>query len=200
MKLFELFKNEITSNRDNPRFAPIDDEVMGKRGDGFFCRDFQEELEGEYHECQNIIFDNGSRFVFDKDEQKIYTLESVPEDYFIHKYLEKIIYDYKEKYDIKASLYCGKDEIEARPFIRLLLYRQEKVVYLHNIMLPMELRGQGIGLQMISEIYAVCKKLGYRLVLVQMMERFYDRMVRRGAKVLSLNEVEITDETNLGLM
>lgn len=67
-----------------------------------------------------------------------------------------------------------------------------------NILLPRDLRRQDIGLKLISDIFLVCEKLGYKLRLTEMVESFYNRMVRRGAVVITpYDEVEITSETKL---
>lgn len=68
-----------------------------------------------------------------------------------------------------------------------------------NILLPQDLRRQGIGLKLINDIFLVREKLGYKLHLTEMVESFYNRMVRRGAIVIiPYDEVEITSETKLG--
>ena len=211
MNVIERFNMAVATNAKNPRFAPIDDEYLGKRIDGGFVSIISE----NGNPCQCFVFDNGEHFVHDISEGMLYPAESFPQEWFIHKYLEKIIYDFKEKYisslreidqdgAIKEPFFfCNKHEIELQSngVVRVLPFRDQKIVYLTNILLPRDLRGQGIGLKLISDIFLVCEKLGYKLRLTEMVESFYNRMVSRGATIITtLDEVEITPSTNLGLL
>ena len=55
--------------------------------------------------------------------------------------------------------------------------------------------------ELISDIFLVCENLGYKLRLTEMVESFYNRMVSRGATIITtLDEVEISPDTNLGLL
>jgi len=82
--------------------------------------------------------------------------------------------------------------------IRLTVSDDFKQIYISNIMMPMFLRRQGIGKGLIAKIYEVAKAFKYSLFLVQMTERFFDRMVKRGAVVIQEGDrVQITDQTNL---
>ena len=211
MNVIERFKKAVATNAENPRFAPIDDEYLGKRIDGGFVSIISE----NGNPCQCFVFDNGEHFVYDISEEMLYPAESFPQEWFIHKFLEKIIYDFKEKYisslrevdqdgAIKEPFFfCNKHEIklQSNGVVRLLPFRDQKIVYLTNIHLPRDLRGQGIGLKLISDLFLVCDKLGYKLRLTEMVESFYNRMVCRGATIITtLDEVEITPNTNLGLL
>lgn len=211
MNVTERFKIACATNDENPRFAPINDEYLGKRISGGFIAHITE----NGNPCRCFVFDNGEHFVYDMSEEMLYSAESFPQEWFIHKYLEKIIYDFKEKYisslqevdkdgAIKEPfLFCKKNEImlQSNGVVRLLPFRDQKIVCLTNILLPLDLRWKGIGLKLISDIFLVCEKLGYKLRLTEMVESFYDRMVRRGATIITpLDEVEITPSTNLGLL
>lgn len=211
MNVIERFNKAIEFNAANPQFAPIDDEFLGTRINGGFVSDIID----NGNPCRCFVFDNGDHFVFDINEDMLYPAESFPQEWFIHKYLEKIIYDFKEKYTLSLRqvdnegaikepfLFCNKREIELKSngVVRLLPFRNQKIVYMTNILLPRDLRRQDIGLKLISDIFLVCEKLGYKLRLTEMVESFYNRMVRRGAKIIStLDEVEITPNTNLGLL
>lgn len=120
------------------------------------------------------------------NEEILYPAESFPQEWFIHKYLEKIIYDFKEKY-ISSLREVDQDGAIKEPFffsnkheikllsngvVRLLPFRDQKIVCLTNILLPRELRGKGIGLKLIGEIFLVCEMLGYKLRLTDMVEFF----------------------------
>lgn len=209
--VIERFRKAIEINTANPQFAPIDDEYLGKRLDCGFLSHIIEN--GTV--CRCFVFDNGEHFVYDIGAGMLYPAEPFPQEWFIHKYMEKIIYDFKGKYisalrevdddgAIKEPFFfCNKHEIalQCNGVVRLLPFRDQKIVCLTNIILPRSLRGQGIGLQLIKDIFLVCERLGYKLRLTEMVESFYNRMVRRGARIITLlDEVEITPDTNLGLL
>ena len=198
MTIVEEFKKEQAYNREHPLFAPFDDEEMGERLPGLFRAEI---VDQNGHDCLNMVFDNGEHFVYDHLEETMYHVDRIPESFFIHKFLEKVIYDFMAEHMPRETLqhiYCVRNEVSVRGFIRLLPYREEGIVYLPNIMLPSRLRHQGLGLKLISDIYAVCKRCGYRLILSMMVGSFYERMVARGAKVIDFETVEIDDGTNFG--
>lgn len=65
-------------------------------------------------------------------------------------------------------------------------------------MVPIEFHHNNYGKDLLAIIYQQCKNLGYRLWLIDMVQSFYDRMVKRGAKVIEVNDiVEIDDGTDL---
>lgn len=197
MTVLEHFKKEQEYNQSHPLFAPFDDEEMGERLPGVFRAVIVE----DGHECLNFVFDDGEHFVVDYVEQKIYHVNKIPEAYFIHKYLEKVIYDFIVEHKLQKEflpIYCSQNEISAKGLIRLLPRREEGIVDLPNIMLPMSLRKKGLGLKLISDIYAICKRTGYRLVITMMVEHFYNRMVARGATIIDFETVEINDDTIFG--
>ena len=206
MDLVEKINNAFETNKANPLFAPLDDEVLGKRIEGGFCK--FEDIEGHTYKC--FVFDNGECFLIDVDEYVLYQNNTLPQDWFIHKYIERIVYDFKEKYlssllekdkggnEVEPYMFANENEIQLKGVIRLLPYRDVRIVYLTNILLPLELRNKGIGLKLIFDIFLICQKLGYKLRLTEMVESFYNRMVKRGAMIITpYDEVEITQETQL---
>ena len=91
MNVIERFQKAAIANAENPLFAPIDDEYLGK-----------ELMEDSFHTtvngnlCRCFVFDNGEHFVHDMCEGMLYPADSFPQEWFIHKYLERIIYEFKE--------------------------------------------------------------------------------------------------------
>ena len=198
MTILEQFHKEQEYNKAHQLFAPFDDDEMGERLPGFFRADIVDE---DGHECLDIIFDNGEHFVYDHVEQTIYHVNRIPESFFIHKFLEKVVYDFIVEHNLQKGyfpIYCVRNEVSVSSFIRLLPRHEEGIVDLPNIMLPPSLRKQGLGLKLISDIYAVCKRTGYRLILSMMVESFYNRMVARGAASVDFETVEINDNTFFG--
>lgn len=198
MTKLEQLNNDIAFNANNILFTMSDDEEMGKREKGFYKKDIID----NGHECRNFIFDNGHHYVLDNEEQMLYVCEPKPEEYFIHKYLEKVVSDFIDEWSIGESqdetfIYCSNNEVKAGSLIRLLPYRENKIVYLTNIMIPIKLRHKGLGKLLIKQIFDICQRLKYRLVLLDVVEEFSKSLESRNAKFLNYDTIEITNETIL---
>jgi len=81
--------------------------------------------------------------------------------------------------------------------LRIYFLHNSKQIQIPNIMIPYALRHKGIGKHIISLIYDVCNTFGYRLFIVQMVDGFYNRLLKRGAMMIDEDSVEITDDTKL---
>lgn len=198
MTNLELFEKDKALNAKNILFTMSDDEVMGQRGQGVYVREFID----NGNECLNFIFDNGHQYILDKVEQTLYVGDTIPEEYFIHKFLEKEVSDFINKWSINNLiedffLHCSESEIAAKSFIKLLPYREEKIVYLTNIMIPIELKHKGLGKLLIKQIFNICQRLNYRLILQDVVESFSKSLKNRNAKFLDFDTIEITKDTNL---
>ena len=190
----EQFDNDIALNANNIRFTMTDDQVMGQRGQGYYIKDIID----NGHQCRNFIFDNGNEYLIDKQEMMLYVCEPIPEEYFIHKYLEKVVSDFVDRWAIEEpSIYCSTDEVKCGSLIRLLPYREDKIVYLPNIMIPFELKQKGLGKLLIKEIFEICQRLQYRLVLIDVSDTFSNSLRKRNATFLDYDTIEITIKTNL---
>lgn len=190
----ERFDIDVVYNANNIQFTMKDDEVMGHRGQGFYVKDIRD----NEHECRNFIFDNGNKYLFDTEEMMLYVCEPIPQEYFIHKCLEKVVSDFVDNWAIKEpSIYCSNDEVKCGSLIRLLHYRIDKIVYLPNIMIPFELKHKGLGKWLIKEIFEICKRLQYRLILTDVVDSFSDSLRKRNATFLDYDTIEITNKTNL---
>ena len=143
-----------------------------------------------------FIFDNGLVFEIMPDSTLFY--DDVGIDYFIDKDIEVTLNEFIAEHKVGGKVSRYEDEIESQPFIRVIVSREERVVAIPNIYLSPEMRHQGLGKKAISIIYDICKRLNYKLYLVQMVESFYVRMLNRGAEVVvPYDTLEITDNTNL---
>ena len=139
--------------------------------------------------------------MYDYVQQTMYHVNRVPESFFIHKYLEKVVYDFIVEHNLQDEffpIYCVQNEVSVKRLIRLLPYREERIVDLPNIILPASLRHKGLGLKLISDIHETCKHAGYKLQLSMMVKSFYNRMVTRGATIIDPDTVEINDRTYFG--
>lgn len=136
--------------------------------------------------------------MFDIDEQELYVCKPISAEYFIHKYLEKVVSDFISKRSInQPPIYCSINEIKAGSLIRLLPCRDEKIVRLPNILIPFELKYKGLGKMLIKDVFEICKNLDYRLILVDVVDSFSNSLKKRNATFLSYDIIEITSNTNL---
>ena len=200
MNIIDKLKIDLRENEVSPLFAPYDDDILGTRFPGRFERIGVDNGE----DYKRFFFDNGNNYTFLLNERKLYECEPIPADYFIHKHIEKAIYDIvvNNSDEELPLISCQENEVLSNEnpvvLIRTIINRESRNVCVTNLFVQMEERHQGYGKQLLREIYAICKKFGYRLFLTQMVESFYNRMVRRGARIIEIgNLVEITDDTNL---
>lgn len=198
MDIKEQFDADILYNSQHPLFTMGNDEILGERHQG----GYSQFLEDQGHQCRVFTFDNGHRYLFDIEEKMLYKLEAVPADYFIHKHLQKVISDFSDFWeltseDIKKPILCNEYEIDAMPLIRLLPFREERIVKLTNIMTPRLHRHKGIGKQLIAEIFDICQRFNYRLILVDVVDSFSESLKKRNVKFLDYNTIEIINETIL---
>ena len=98
--IIEQFKEEQAYNAAHQLFAPFDDEDMGERLPGMF----RTEIEEDGHTCLNMIFDNGEHFVYDFAEQTMHHVHKIPGEFFIHKHLEKVIYDFIVRHGLQRAV------------------------------------------------------------------------------------------------
>ncbi|MCA6471293.1 MAG: hypothetical protein IM591_12990 [Chitinophagaceae bacterium] len=194
MTNIEKFNADAAYNANNILFTMTDDEEMGRREKGFYVKDIIE----AHHACRKYIFDNGHQYVHDLEAQILYVRDTISKEYFIHKYLEKVVSDFINDWSIDVTyFYTAENEVDAKSLIRLLPYREEKVVKLTNIMIPNELKHKGLGKLLIKQIFEVCQRLTYRLVLVDVVESFSNSLKKRNAKFLNFDTIEITNKTIL---
>lgn len=198
MNIKEQFDADILYNSDHPLFTIDDDDTLGKRHQGGYSKF----IEDQGHQCRVFIFDNGHRYLFDIEDGMLYKLEPMPADYFIHKHLQKVISDFSDFWkltseDIRKPMFCNEYEIDAMPLIRLLPFRDNRIVKLTNIMTPRLHRHQGLGKHLIAEIFDICQRFNYRLILFDVVDSFSESLKKRNATFLDYDTIEITKETNL---
>lgn len=120
-----------------------------------------------------------------------------------------VINDYLEKCSILHTEYelnREEDFIEVRGentdldefiVLKIFILHDHKQVQIPNILVSGCLKHNGIGKKIISLIYRTCIQFNYRLFIVDMVESFYNRMLKRGAANIDPDTVEITEKTNL---
>lgn len=200
MTIYEKFQQDLYENEKSPLFAPYDDDKLGERFPGRYER-IGFDKDSEY---KRFFFDNGHNYTFVLNDRMLYECEPIEEDYFIHKHIEKSIYDIvaNNSNEDTPIIFCQENEVMSQNnpvvLIRTIIDRENRYVRIPNIFVQMDKRHNGYGKLLLGEIYSKCKKFGYRMFLTEMVESFYNRMVNRGAKIIeTLNVVEITDDTNL---
>lgn len=144
----------------------------------------------------------------------------------INQQIEKEIFDYLESFKDNfieqcftfkmINGWCGdqlyqvevngyyKDDIKSEEqtdfiLLRLFINYQYKQVQITNIFLPDFMRYKGIGKKLIHKIFQVSEKEHYGLFVVDMVNSFYQRLIKRGALPCDNHDdaVQIVSETNL---
>jgi len=189
-----------------------------------FDRHYGEEIDGmqrfnAYYLSQNnddsktVLFDNGNQYKINPEGKVVQRIDA-DDELFIDRQIIRVLnnfitcnsqltndYDYSNSnYDECIEFYrTSKDEKKDRSIlIRIVINRMSKRIDIPNIMIPFELKHNGFGKKIINEIFEIVQKHNYKLYLIQMVEGFYNRMLKRGAKIIIPNDVvEITKTTDL---
>ena len=198
MTIIEKFNSDKEFNIKRPMFTPYDDNLFGKRSQGYFIKETSDE-DGEYI---RFFFDNGNNYTFEENKNELYECEPIPKIFFLHKYIEKCIYDIiVENSNCKQpNIFCSQCEVMQMDnpilLVRVVLHHNEKKVCVTNIHAVKN--HHGFGKQLLNAFFLICKEFNYKLYLTEMVHSFYTRMVNRGATIIEEdNIVEITEETDL---
>ncbi len=160
-----------------------------------------------------VLFDNGNQYTLNPDGDVIEKIDA-EDEFFIDRQIIKAINDFiisntklAKHNDYSNSYYndlieiqgITKDKKKQLSFvIKIGISRDFKRIDIPNIMIPPELKHNGYGKSILKEVFIIAKKHNYKLYLVQMVESFYNRMVKRGAEIIEpYDVVEITINTNL---
>jgi hypothetical protein len=82
--------------------------------------------------------------------------------------------------------------------LRLGISYRNREIYIYNIFIPLEDRGNGLGMGLIYILFNLAKVLGNNLVLHSMTDSFYNKMLSRGALTTNLPDcLVVTDDTIL---
>lgn len=79
-----------------------------------------------------------------------------------------------------------KDEYESEKqtkfiLLRFYIYNEYRQIQISNIFLPTFMRYRGIGKKLIYTIFTISEKEQYELFIVDMVNSFYQKMIKRGA-------------------
>lgn len=199
MNIEEQFKADIENNRLHPVFPDEHDDL------------FEEHEEGHYLlltsndkglSVLRIIFDNGNVYDIEQDSGSISLIGTLPQCAFIHRYLQILIRDYCSQNNLPLSVsgdvMCAANEVSARPFVRAIIDRENRWIGITNFYLPLEYRHKNLGKNFLRTVFELCQEFQFRLLLLDCVPIFYNRMVARGAVVISDDDdLEITSATDL---
>ena len=197
MTLEEKFKQDLHGGKEINGLQRYNGHYIGQEDDG----------------SDTVKFDNGNFYVF-KDNKIIRHIDG-QDEYFINDHITQAIYHYIDSNPLMSqnhlySDYSSEDVVEfyfsdksagsnsRGILVRLIINRQSKNIEISNIFIEYSLKQNGFGKGIIKEIFNIAVKHNYRLFLVQMVESFYNRMLKRGATVIAFEDiVEITEKTDL---
>jgi len=197
MDLEEKFKQDLHGGKEISGMLRYNGHYIGEENDGSGA----------------VKFDNGNYYVF-KDNKIIKHIDG-QDEYFINDQIAQAIYRFIDSNPLMSqnllySDYNSEDAVEfyfsdkkvatssRGTLVRLTINRQSKNIEISNIFIEHSLKHNGFGKGIIKEIFRIAVKHGYRLFLVQMVESFYKRMLKRGATDIAFEDiVEITEKTDL---
>lgn len=81
--------------------------------------------------------------------------------------------------------------------LRLVFLNDAKQILLPNIIMPESMKWERLGKRVIKAIFDVAEARGYQLFIVDMVNSFYERMLKRNALPIDSETVLITQETDL---
>lgn len=187
MTLNDEFNNDMYGGEDIPGMI---------RHNGHYVSN-DENSDGTFH----VLFDNGNLYTI-KDQEVIYKKDGNHID-FIDKQIERFLKQYinghpslfqRHKYIVNKN---NELLVDGDLKLRLLINRDDKSIIIPKIMVSVS-KYRGYGKEVLSGIYEIASKHLYKVLLVEMVESFYDKMVKRGAQVIyPYDVVEITSETRL---
>jgi GNAT superfamily N-acetyltransferase len=82
--------------------------------------------------------------------------------------------------------------------VSIQVHAEWKQIYIPKVFLPHFMRHQGVGKRLIKVIYDTAKEFNYELFIVQMVESFHAKMIKRGAAQCAVPDmIKITESTRL---
>ena len=110
--------------------------------------------------------------------------------------------DYEIEYfthdGIQFYIYNKSIKDDSTQIIRVLVYNETKQVLIPTIFLPKEIHHKGIGKYFIKIIFEVAKLFDYEVLVVDLVDSFRDKLLRRGALETDIYDVlKISNNTKL---
>jgi hypothetical protein len=110
--------------------------------------------------------------------------------------------DLKHRPEIGESViiaWCRQNEDSDRRTNVLVLHflHRCKQMQIPTIMMPQSMAHERLGKRTIHALFQVAESCGYQLLVVNMVQSFYERLLKRGAQPADLESVFITANTDL---
>ena len=199
MTIEEQYKHDVEYNAQHPKFVDEQDDLFGSPSQGCY-QQFSENENGE--DVIRFVFDNGNVYGINQETEALEFKETLPQYVFIHLHLQNLINEFRIQKSLSLSeasdVICAANEIISKPFVRIIINREESLIGITNFILNPQYQHQNIGKDFLKKVFALCKQFNFRLILLDCMPTFYSRMVARGATILVEGDhLKITDATDL---
>lgn len=102
----------------------------------------------------------------------------------------------QNSYGVNISMKNGRGGEGAR-FIELEILQERPIVKIDAIVTPFELAHNGLGKRLISALFQASEANGHALVIAGLVPSFMRRLLKRGARAIGQESVQITSSTNL---
>lgn len=108
-----------------------------------------------------------------------------------------LYYGYSSEGEIEIDVNTKGERYEKQILLRIVVDDSSKACFIPNIMIHSSMLHKGIGKGMIRKCFDISSHFGFSLYVVQLDDSFLNRLLRRGALQTGLDEVLITDNTDL---
>lgn len=108
----------------------------------------------------------------------------------------EVVYEQNDN-NAGISIYTGILSKTPQLLLKVMFSNENSVFHIPNIMVHESMKYNGVGKAMIQVCLKVAGYMGCKLELVEMTDSFLYRMLKRGAKQIGYDSVEITENTDL---
>lgn len=199
MNVEEQLNQDIEYNRLHPIFPDETDDIFGEHKEGRYQKYMEDETQTD---ILRIVFDNGNTYDISQEDGTLVFKGIMPRSAFIHRYLQLLIQKFRQQHTLPLSvagdIMCAESEVSSRPFVRIIINREDGWIGITNFHLDPEYQHRNIGKDFLKAVYSLCHELQFRLLLLDCMPTFYGCMVARGAVVIQEGDhLEIISTTDL---
>ena len=115
----------------------------------------------------------------------------------LHYEKDHVSYSWSDEGEIEIIVNTNGKVFERQGLLKVMIDDSNKACYIPNIMVHESMRHKGVGKGMIRKCFDISSYFGYSLYVVQLVDSFLNRLLRRGAVQTGPDEVLITDKTDL---
>lgn len=116
----------------------------------------------------------------------------------------KILEPFKNKCEFDSSVSENLIEVHGRGnatggfiLLRASILTDCKQIHIQNIFIPDFMKHKGIGKIIIRLIFEIASKYGYETFVVDMVQSFYNKLIKRNGYPSDEESVQITNDTDL---